>query len=399
MQLESTPELEAFRKKVRAFVAEHAPGIKTHTGVRAPEPELMPAIREWTAKLFEAGFLGINWPAEYGGRPDAHPLEPFIVVEEITRARTWQPIGAAALASAAVIEFGTDEQQARFLPRIRTCEDVWCQLFSEPGAGSDLAALQTRARLEGEGDDAVFVIDGQKVWTTNGQHADMGYLLARTDRDAPKHKGITAFALDMRSPGVDIRPLREITGTTDFNEVFLDGVRIPVANVIGRVDDGWRVAMSSLGHERSGVAARGVELFAALDDLLRLAGATSVGGRPALEDSATRQAIGELATRVYVNAAMVGLAQSRMLHHTERPADAPIGKIFFSELNYDLIEFGMRLQGTDGLLTEDDPDAVAAGWWQDAHLYSRAYTIAGGANEILRTQVAERGLGLPRESR
>ncbi|WP_327100492.1 acyl-CoA dehydrogenase family protein [Nocardia vinacea] len=399
MQLESTPELEAFRKKVRAFVAEHAPGIKTHTGVRAPEPELMPAIREWTAKLFDAGFLGINWPAEYGGRPDAHPLEPFIVVEEITRARTWQPIGAAALASAAVIDFGTDEQQARFLPRIRTCEDVWCQLFSEPGAGSDLAALQTRARLEGEGDDAVFVIDGQKVWTTNGQHADMGYLLARTDRDAPKHKGITAFALDMRSPGVDIRPLREITGTTDFNEVFLDGVRIPVANVIGRVDDGWRVAMSSLGHERSGVAARGVELFAALDDLLRLAGATSVGGVPALEDSATRQAIGELATRVYVNAAMVGLAQSRMLHHTEQPADAPIGKIFFSELNYDLVEFGMRLQGTDGLLTEADPDAVAAGWWQDAHLYSRAYTIAGGANEILRTQVAERGLGLPRESR
>ncbi|WP_433710341.1 acyl-CoA dehydrogenase family protein [Nocardia sp. CA-084685] len=399
MQLESTPELEAFRKKVRAFVAEHAPGIKTHTGVRAPEPELMPAIREWTAKLFDAGFLGINWPAEYGGRPDAHPLEPFIVVEEITRARTWQPIGAAALASAALIEFGTDEQRARFLPRIRTCEDVWCQLFSEPGAGSDLAALQTRARLEGEGDDAVFVIDGQKVWTTNGQHADMGYLLARTDRDAPKHKGITAFALDMRSPGVDIRPLREITGTTDFNEVFLDGVRIPVANVIGRVDDGWRVAMSSLGHERSGVAARGVELFAALDDLLRLAGATSVGGRPALEDSATRQAIGELATRVYVNAAMVGLAQSRMLHHTERPADAGIGKIFFSDLNYDLVEFGMRLQGTEALLTEADPDAVAAGWWQDAHLYSRAYTIAGGANEILRTQVAERGLGLPRESR
>ncbi|MFI6361395.1 acyl-CoA dehydrogenase family protein [Nocardia sp. NPDC050630] len=399
MQLESTPELEAFRKKVRAFVAEHAPGIKTHTGVRAPEPELMPAIREWTAKLFDAGFLGINWPAEYGGRPDAHPLEPFIVVEEITRARTWQPIGAAALASAAVVEFGTDEQRARFLPRIRTCEDVWCQLFSEPGAGSDLAALQTRARLEGEGDDAVFVIDGQKVWTTNGQHADMGYLLARTDRDAPKHQGITAFALDMRSPGVDIRPLREITGTTDFNEVFLDGVRIPVANVIGRVDDGWRVAMSSLGHERSGVAARGVELFAVLDDLLRLAGATSVGGMPALEDSATRQAIGELATRVYVNAAMVGLAQSRMLHHTERPADAAIGKIFFSDLNYDLVEFGMRLQGTEALLTEADPDAVAAGWWQDAHLYSRAYTIAGGANEILRTQVAERGLGLPRESR
>jgi alkylation response protein AidB-like acyl-CoA dehydrogenase len=395
MRLESTPELEAFRGKVRAFVAEHSPGIKTHSGVRAPEPDLMPAIREWTAKLYEAGFLGIDWPAAYGGRPDAHPLEPSVVAEEIARARTWPPVGAASLASAALIDFGTDEQRSRFLPRIRSCEDVWCQLFSEPEAGSDLAALRTRARREGEGDDAVFVVDGQKVWTTNGQHADMGYLLARTDGDAPKHKGITAFALDMRSPGVEVRPLREITGTTDFNEVFLDGVRIPAAQVIGQVNDGWRVAMSSLGRERSGVAARGVELFAVLDDLARLA--EEIPGT--LDDSADRQAIGELAARVQVNAAMIGLAQSRMLHGTERPADALLGKIFFSELNHDLAEFGLRLQGTDGLLTEADPEAVADGWWQDAHLYSRAYTIAGGANEVLRTQVAERGLGLPREPR
>lgn len=402
MRLDPTPELEAFREKVRAFVAEHAPGVKTHSGVRAPEPALMPAIREWTAKLYEAGFLGIDWPVEYGGRPDAHPLEPFVVAEEIARARTWPPVGAASLASGALLDFGTDEQRGRFLPRIRTCEDVWCQLFSEPEAGSDLAALRTRARREGGGPedpDAVFVVDGQKVWTTNGQHADMGYLLARTDAAAPKHKGITAFALDMRSEGVDVRPLREITGTTDFNEVFLDGVRIPAANVIGRVNDGWRVAMSSLGRERSGVAARGAELFAVLDDLVGLAEATPVRGRPALDDSATRQAIGELAARVHVNGAMLSLAQSRMLHGTEQPADALLGKIFFSDLNHDLADFGLRLQGTDGLLTEYDPEAVADGWWQDAHLYSRAYTIAGGANEVLRTQAAERGLGLPRERR
>ncbi|MFJ1969465.1 acyl-CoA dehydrogenase family protein [Streptomyces sp. NPDC087903] len=399
MRLESTPELDTFRKNVRAFVAEHAPGTKRHTGVRAPEPGLVPAIREWTAKLYEAGLLGIDWPAEYGGRPDAHPLEPSVVAEEIARARTWPPVGAASLASAAIIEFGSDAQRARFLPRVRGGRDIWCQLFSEPEAGSDLASLRTLARREGEGDNAVFVVDGQKVWTTNGQHADMGYLLARTDPAAPRHKGVTAFALDMRSPGVDIRPLREITGTTDFNEVFLDGVRIPAAHVIGEVNDGWRVAMSSLGHERSGVAARGVELFAVLDDLLRLAQDTEVDGRPALDDSATRRAIGELAARVQVNAAMTGLAQSRMLAGTEQPADALVGKIFFSELNHDLVEFGLALQGTEGLLTEGDPDAVTDGWWQDAHLYSRAYTIAGGANEILRTQIAERGLGLPREPR
>ncbi|WP_216898448.1 acyl-CoA dehydrogenase family protein [Nocardia alni] len=392
MRLEVTPELEDFRREVRAFVAEHAPGIKAHTGVRAPEPELIPAIREWTARLFAAGYLGIGWPAEYGGRPDAHPLEPFIVAEEIARARTWAPIGAGALAAAAIIEFGDQDQRERFLPRIRTGTDLWCQLFSEPSAGSDLASLRTRARSEGE----EFVVDGQKVWTTNGQHADRGYLLARTDPAAPKHRGITAFALDMRSPGVEIRPLREITGTTDFNEVFLDGVRIPAANVIGRVNEGWRVATSSLAHERSGVAARGAELFGTLTDLLRLAQDTPVNGGTAAEDSATRQAIGELATRVFVNSAMVSMAQSRLLHGTEQPADAPLGKIFFSELNHDLIDYGLRLQGTAGLRVESDPAAVANGWWQDAHLYSRAYTIAGGANEILRTQIAERGLGMPR---
>jgi alkylation response protein AidB-like acyl-CoA dehydrogenase len=219
----------------------------------------------------------------------------------------------------------------------------------------------------------------------------MGYLLARTNPDAPKHRGITAFALDMRTPGVDVRPLREITGTTDFNEVFLDEVRIPAENVIGEVDNGWRVANSSLAHERSGVGAGGVELVRQLEDLVGLAGPDG------LADPAVRQTIGELATRVHVNAAMSGLVQSRMLASTETPADAPLSKIFFSEINHDLAVTGMALQGVDGLLTEGDPDAVAGGWWQDAYLYARAYTIAGGANEVLRNVVAERALGLPRD--
>ena len=387
MRLEFPSELAAFRAEVRAFIAEHTPGVKTHTGVRAPDPVLVPAIREFTAALFEAGYLGIGWPKEFGGRPDAHPLEAFIVAEEIARARTWQPIGAFALAAGALIEFGTPEQQQRFLPRIRRCEDIWCQLFSEPGAGSDLASLQTRAVRDGD----EYVVTGQKVWTTNGQHADMGYLLARTNPEAHKHRGITAFALDMRTPGVDVRPLREITGTTDFNEVFLDEVRIPAENVIGEVDNGWRVANSSLGHERSGVGAGGVELLRQLEDVVALAGPDG------LADAAVRQTIGELATRVHVNAAMSGLVQSRMLAHRESPADAPLSKIFFSEINHDLAVAGMGMQGVDGLLTEGDPDAVAGGWWQDAYLYARAYTIAGGANEVLRNVVAERALGLPRD--
>ena len=387
MRLEHSSELEAFRSEVRAFIAEHSPGIKRHTGVRAPEPELIPAIRRWTAALFEAGYLGINWPKEFGGRPDAHPLEAFVVSEEIARARTWAPIGAFALAAGAILQFGTAEQQDRFLPRIRRCDDIWCQLFSEPGAGSDLAGLQTRAVRDGD----EFVVDGQKVWTTNGQHADMGYLLARTNPGAAKHRGISAFALDMRTPGVQVRPLREITGTTDFNEVFLDSVRIPAENVIGQVDEGWRVANSSLVHERSGVASGGVEMLRQLEDLAALA------GDDGLADPAVRQQLGELATRVHVNKAMSGLVQSRMLAGTETAADAPLSKIFFSEINHDLAVAGVQLQGVDGLLTEGDPGAVADGWWQDAYLYARAYTIAGGANEVLRNLVAERALGLPRD--
>jgi alkylation response protein AidB-like acyl-CoA dehydrogenase len=386
MQIETAAHLEQFRSEVRAFIAEHAPGRKHHTGVRAPEPDLLPAIRRWTAALYGAGYLGADWPVEHGGQPGVEPEKAFIVAEEIARARTWEPIGAAPLAGAAIIDFGTDAQRQHFLPRIRSGEDIWCQLFSEPGAGSDLASLKTRARLE----DGHYVIDGQKVWTTNGQHADVGYLLARTDADAPKHKGITAFALDMGLPGVDVRPLREITGTYDFNEVFLDSVRVPADAVIGEVNDGWRVANSSLAHERTGVAAMSVELETALDDLVELA-------RPQLSDSAVRREVGRIATHVKVISAMGAAAQSTMLAGRADITDAPLTKIFFGDTNLAMTELGMRLQGGSSVVVDGDPLAVADGWWQDAFLYARAYTIAGGANEVLKNVVAERGLGLPRD--
>ncbi|CAN5546887.1 acyl-CoA dehydrogenase family protein [soil metagenome] len=388
MRIDTAEHLETFRLDVRAFIAEHSPGRKHHTGVRAPAPEQLPAIRAWTAALYAAGYLGAEWPAEHGGQPGVEPEKAFIVAEEIARARTWEPIGAASLAAAAIIEFGTAEQQAHYLTRIRGAQDVWCQLFSEPGAGSDLASLATRARREGE----EYVVDGQKVWTTNGQHADVGYLLARTDPDAPKHRGITAFALDMTLPGVDVRPLREITGTYDFNEVFLEGVRIPASAVIGQVDDGWRVANSSLAHERTGVAAMSVDLLATLEDLLGVA-------RPLMDDAAVRRDVGRLATHVHVTDLMGKVAQSGMLAGRVDVADAPLTKIFFSETNLATTELGMQLQGLGGVAVEGDADATADGWWQDAFLYARAYTIAGGANEVLKNVVAERGLGMPREPR
>jgi alkylation response protein AidB-like acyl-CoA dehydrogenase len=319
----------------------------------------------------------------------------MVVGEEMARARVPTPIGAGLLAAAALIHSGRHDQQQRYLPRIRSGADIWCQLFSEPGAGSDLASLSTRARADR--DD--FIVDGQKVWTTNGQHAQLGYLLARTNPDAPKHAGITAFILDMTSPGVDVRPLREITGTSDFNEVFFDGVRIPRDNVLGTIDDGWTVATTSLAEERSSVGAAGIVQLRMVGDAAAMARTLRRGGRPALDDDVVRQEIGRLhaAARVGIRLGQYNL--SRALSGAADAGDAPLAKVHYSETNLALTEFGLALQETDGLLTEDDPGAVAGGWWQDAFLYARALTIAGGANEVLRNIVAERALGLPKEPR
>jgi alkylation response protein AidB-like acyl-CoA dehydrogenase len=407
MRFENDSELDAYRAQVRAFIAEHGPGTRKHVGVRAPAPGQVPAIRAWVARLYAAGYLGQGWPVEYGGRPGAVPEHAFIVAEEIARARTWGEIGAGPLAAAAILAFGTEQQRRHYLPRIRSGADLWCQLFSEPDAGSDLASLKTRAVRDGgpgeAGGDGTaggdWIVTGQKVWTTNGHHADIGYLLARTDPDVAKQAGITAFALDMHSPGVDVRPLREITGTNDFNEVFLDNVRIPADRVIGEVNDGWRVANASLSHERSGVGARAVELHAQLDSLFELARQATAGGRPALADGATRQRLGKMAALVHVTDVMGKAVQSRIVNGTEDAADGPLAKVFFSEVNLALAELGVALQGVDGMAVEGDDQAYADGWWQDAFLYARAYTIAGGANEVLKTVVAERALGLPRDKR
>jgi len=392
VDLKEDAALDALRGRVRALVEREGPRLAgRHAGVRAPEPTEIPALRAWTARLYEEQLVGVDWPVEYGGIADANPLHESIVGEELVRAGAPGPLGSGQLAAAALIESGTQAQRDFFLPRIRRGQDIWCQLFSEPDAGSDLAGLRTRARADGD----TFVIDGQKVWTTIGQHADWGYLLARTDPDAAKHAGITAFALDMASPGITVRPLREITGTSDFNEVFLDGVRVPADRVIGTINGGWRVATSSLAKERSGAGA-GVTLLGALDGLLNLACELSVDGVPAIQRHDVRQAIGALVADVQVNGLVSAFVQSNQLHGSGDMGDAAISKIMFSEVNLALHEYGMSLQGHDGVRIEHDGKAMDDGWWQDAFLYARAFTIAGGSNEVLRNVIAERALGLPK---
>jgi alkylation response protein AidB-like acyl-CoA dehydrogenase len=391
MRLTPDPDLDDVRRRTRQLIADLHPPRQRRSGVRAPDPADVAALREWTAALFAAGLIGVAWPVPYGGAEDPHPEHELVVREELARAGAPLPVGGGLLAAAAIIECGTDEQRDYFLPRIRSGEHIWCQLFSEPDAGSDLASLRTRARRDSDS----FLVDGQKVWTTNGQYADWGYLLARTDAQAAKHRGITAFALDMKTPGVHVRPLQEITGTTDFNEVFLENVEIPASRVIGDVNGGWAVATASLASERSGVGG-GVALFRAIEDLLTIARDRHIDGVRAIERHDVRQALGGYIADAFVNTQLAAYGQSRAMHGLGDQADAALSKIFFSEANLSVCEYGMNLQGADGIRVEGDPYSTSDGWWQDAFLYARAYTIAGGTNEVLRNVVAERALGLPK---
>ncbi|AFR49433.1 acyl-CoA dehydrogenase family protein [Gordonia sp. KTR9] len=388
-------ELEQFREEVRAFVAENAPPIAPKAGVRTPENrEELELFKKWTGALFTAGYAGAGWPEEFGGKGIAHSLERDIVVdEEIARARAPQGTGAGSLVANALIDFGTAEQRATFLPPMRTGEVIWCQLFSEPSSGSDLASLRTRAVLQ---EDGSFRVNGQKVWTTNGHWADFGYLLARTDQDAPKHKGISAFIVDMTLPGVDVRPLREMTGTSDFNEVFLDDVVLSPDALIGNPGEGWKIANSSLAHERTGVATSAVTQRQNVDALIELARTTTRGGRPLIENARIVDELGRLDAAVESLSALVYANVSRWSHGHERVQDAPIAKLMFSELGVEIAEVALDILGESAVLAETDPDVVDHGRWQDEFLYARAYTIAGGSSEIMRNIIAERGLGLPR---
>ena len=246
-------------------------------------------------------------------------------------------------------------------------------------------------------DEQTWIVDGQKVWNTNAEVSEFGYLLARTDPDAPKHGGISAFVVDMKAPGIEVRPLREMTGTTDFSEVFFNGVRVPAENMIGQPGEGWKVATQSLVYERAGLAKNAAMVERALDDLVELAKRSRRNGRPGTEDAAVRQELAKFRVRLRA----LGWGRYTTLTDTLRGEfhveTAPIGKIQFSELNLDIAAFALELLGPEGLLVEGDPASEEAGRWQDEFLYARAYTIAGGANEIMRNMISERGLQMPRD--
>ncbi|MCW2546928.1 MAG: acyl-CoA dehydrogenase protein [Mycobacterium sp.] len=381
---------DAYRETLRGFIAEQRPHLewKQRAGLRVPDLESdIALLRGWTRAIYDAGYHQDRFSIE-----GSDPYEQRILEHELAATGIPHVLGNPLVAGALKV-YGTESQQATYLEPMARGDHIWTQLFSEPEAGSDLTSLRTKA--EPDGDD--YVISGQKVWSTWAQWADYGYLLARSE-PTPGPSGITAFILDMRSPGVDIRPLREMTGTTDFNEVFLDGVRVPRANVIGQPGEGWRVAGASLADERSGVGG-GAGAGDPIRELVKVARAHRRGGRSAIEDPAVRQQIGALAARSRIQRHLGQTMTTKAMKGSLSAADAPMAKIWFSELNLELAETALALQGPRSILVEGDALAFEDGRWQDSFLYARAWTIAGGSNEIMRNLIAERGLGLPREPR
>jgi alkylation response protein AidB-like acyl-CoA dehydrogenase len=389
--VEATDDAE-FRTEVRAFIAAHAPAGEWPDGVRVPrDADEERAIRAWFRDLYQAGYLGAGWPPEWGGRPDHHPTRDLVLMEELFRARAYRPLDQVLFASQAILGFGTADQQHEYLPRIRRGEHVWCQLFSEPDVGSDLAALRTRADRDGTG----FVVTGQKVWSTDAQWADMGILLARTDPHTERHAGLTAFVMPMDLPGITVQPIREMTGAAEFCAVFLDGVRLGPEHVLGPVDGGWSVITSGLASERAFVGANAVQLEMMYEDLVALARCGRLADGSRLIDHEDVQ-LRLAAALVDVEAVrlIVHDTVTRIVRDDDHPSDGPFAKLAYTERNVALCELALELLADASSL--DEPGPAVAERWYDAFLWSRALTISGGASEILRGLIGRQLLGLPR---
>ena len=389
-----TPAADEFRESVREFVRQHAPRSDVRDGLRVPaDTDEERTLRRWYADLFSAGLLGAGWPAEWGGEPDRHrTFHDTILMEELIRGRAPRPLDQTLLAAHCLIAFGSHDQQARFLPPIRSGEHIWCQLFSEPGVGSDLAALSTRAVPLQDGSG--FRVDGQKVWSTDAQWAQMGMLLARTDPSAKIQQGITAFLLPMDTPGIDVRPLMEMTGSSEFCEVFLDGVTVSRELVLGEVNRGWDVVTSGLASERGYVGANAVQLEVMHADLVELARAVDLDGRLAIEHEDIRHQLASLKAEVEAVRTSAARASAEVSADELTGAEALVAKLTYTELNVRLCQVATQL-----IAAGTGASGVFAGLrdnWFHSLLWSRSLTISGGSSEILRSLIAQQMLGLPR---
>jgi alkylation response protein AidB-like acyl-CoA dehydrogenase len=411
MDLTYPPEAEAFRSEVRAWLEENLPaGFESGGEMSAGERAGFEA--DWTKKLAEGGWICASWPKEYGGR-GLSLMESVVLNEEFARRNA--PMRADffgdTLVGPTILQWGTDEQKRAFLPKILSGEVTWCQGFSEPDAGSDLASLKTRAELDGD----EWIINGQKVWTTQAQHADYIFLLARTDPDAPKHKGISYLLVPMRQEGIDVRPIAQIDGSAEFNEVFFDHARCPRENVVGGVNNGWAVAMTTLGFERGTSATTGHRRFQKeLDALITLARSH---GRSS--DPLVRQGLARAWSKVKIMQ-VNGLRSLTSALNGDNSAAAlsATNKMFWSEYHRDVMELAIDILGMKGQIltgstgSHDGGEDLVSGSGtrrsrrgypvsplQESFFFSRSETIWGGTAQIQRNIVGERILGLPKEPR
>ncbi len=387
----SAGELE-FRSAVATWLMEHLPwqygrGLPPRFDDLAAQVEFG---RRWQADLAEGRWVGVTWPPEYGGR-GAGPIEHFIVQEELARARAPEIVGRIGvnLAGPTLLAHGTEQQRIRWLPKILSAEEMWCQLFSEPGAGSDLASLTTRARPV----DGGYVLDGQKVWTSYAQFADWGVCLARTDPDAPKHRGISYLVVDMHAPGVEVRPLVQLTGEAEFNEVFLSGVFVPGEQLIGPENEGWMVANSTLSHERGTSPRQLVIHMQLLEELLRAAVTNGTIDDPRL---------GQKLAEAYVEVRLFQLHNlrsiSRLAKGLEPGPEGSALKLYWSEMSKRFHDTAMDVLGDSAPLWKGAAHTEGDGEWQRSWLYYQASSVWAGTNEIQRTILGERVLGLPRSA-
>lgn len=389
MDFDDTPEEAAWRAEVRSFLEQHrdALGSRAERGVDREVAKARQAI------LYDAGYVGVTWPVEAGGR-GATPMRQAIIDQEMAR------LGVAVLVNLigigmcgpTVIMHGSDDQKQRYLKRLLRADDIWCQLFSEPAAGSDLAALRTKAVRDGDGG---WLVNGQKVWTTRAHQSDYGILLTRTDPDVPKHRGLTMFVVDMKAPGVTVRPLRQMSGGADFNEVFFDDVVIPDAERLGDAGDGWRVALTTLMSERLSLGGGGTTIGPSLEEVARHVGA-HLDALSADRQVLARQELG----RAYVTALgarYTGYRQLSKLSRGDLPGpEASAGKLSGTRTARDLVDLAVRVLGDDARLatSRDGSDT-----WQDLQAGLPGMAIAGGTDQVLRNIIGERVLGLPAEPR
>ena len=378
MDLGFTPDELAFADEIRAWLEQH---LDVAPAFDSLEDEIEWG-REWQAKLAADRWIGIQWPREYGGR-DATPVQVALYNMEYARLRALQPVNRVGinLAGPTLLAHGTDDQKQRWLPTILDAREIWCQLFSEPGAGSDLASLATRARPV----DGGWRLSGQKVWTSYAQFARWGIALVRTDVDVPKHRGISYLVVDMTTPGIEIRPLVQITGEAEFNEVFFDDVFVPVEHLVGELHNGWAVANTTLAHERgtSFPFKEQVVHEVYLDELYALA-----RDRGRLDDVEIADSLAQSFVELRLLRLNNWATLSRLAHGTSPGPESSVTKLVWTDMTQHLAETALAILG---------PDSARLGTWSRQWLWSKAASIAGGTSEIQRTIIGDRILGLPRE--